>query len=248
LSDPLEQARVLIARARRLAVLTGAGISAESGIPTFRESQAGLWARYDPMQLATEAGFRADPALVWRWYSWRRGLVKTAKPNAGHLALAAATPCFERAAIITQNVDGLHSRAGSAAVIELHGNIMRTTCLERCGFTAGDPERLPGGEPPRCPRCGSWLRPGVVWFGEMLEPSELQRASAEAAGCDLMLVVGTSGLVYPAASLPGAARRTGAGIIVINPEPTEIDGVAEVCIRGKAAEVLPDLLPSATRH
>jgi NAD-dependent deacetylase len=248
LSDALEKARVLVARARRLAVLTGAGISAESGIPTFREAQTGLWARYDPMQLATEEGFRADPALVWGWYSWRRGLVKSARPNAGHLALAAATPCFEHAAVITQNVDGLHSRAGSADVVELHGNIMRTTCLERCGFTTGNTDDLPRGEPPRCPNCGSWLRPGVVWFGEMLEPSELQRACTEAAACDLMLVVGTSGLVYPAASLPGTARRAGAAIIVVNPEPTELDGVAEICIRGKAAEVLPGLLPSAARH
>lgn len=242
MDNAIAKARDLIDGARRLAVLTGAGISAESGIPTFRAAQSGLWSQYDPMQLATEEGFRADPALVWRWYAWRRGLVAGAQPNAGHRALAAAQSRFGHLALITQNVDGLHARAGSAEPIELHGNIMRTVCLDRCGFGEAAPQRLPSGEPPACPRCGAWLRPDVVWFGEMLDPEVLQNAGAEAAQCDVMLVVGTSGLVYPAAGLPAGARRAGAPVITVNPEETELDGLAAVCIRGKAAEVLPRLL------
>jgi len=241
-SDSVEAARRTIAAARHIAVLTGAGISAESGIPTFRDAQTGLWARYDPMQLATEEGFRADPSLVWRWYAWRRGLVAAAQPNAGHHALADAEARFDRVRVVTQNVDGLHARAGSTNLTELHGNLMRTICIDRCGYREAAPARLPAGEPPRCPRCGAFLRPGVVWFGEMLDPHDLQAASAEAAACDVMLVVGTSGLVYPAAGLPAAARRAGADVITVNPEATELDGIATVAIRGKAAVVLPRLL------
>ena len=233
-----------LADARHVAVLTGAGVSAESGIPTFRGAQTGLWARYDPMQLATEEGFRDDPSLVWRWYAWRRELVGQAQPNAGHSALAAAEARFERFRVITQNVDGLHTRAGSTNLIELHGNIMRTVCLEQCGFAEDSPARLPSGEPPRCPHCGSWLRPAVVWFGEALDPRALDDAAAEAEDCDVMLVVGTSGLVYPAAALPGRVRRAGAAVILVNPEPTDLDELATVCIRGRAAEVLPRLLTS----
>jgi NAD-dependent deacetylase len=223
-------------------VLTGAGISAESGIPTFRDAATGLWARFDPAQLATEEGFRADPRLVWRWYASRRERVVHADPNAGHRALADAASRFDRFTVITQNVDGLHRRAGSNPLIELHGNILRTVCLEHCGYREDDPQRVPGGEPPRCPGCGSWLRPGVVWFGEMLDVDTLQAAEDAAADCDVMLVVGTSGLVYPAAGLPATARQHGAAVITVNPEPTELDGLASACIRGKAAEVLPALL------
>jgi NAD-dependent protein deacetylase/lipoamidase len=241
-SDSIARARQLLAGARRVAVLTGAGISAESGIPTFRDAQTGLWAQFDPMQLATEEGFRADPSLVWRWYAWRRGLVRKAEPNAGHRALAAAEANFERFRVITQNVDGLHARAGSTDLIELHGNIMRTLCLARCGFEEARPERLPGGEPPRCPRCGAWLRPGVVWFGEMLDPRDLEGAAAAVADCEVLLVVGTSGLVYPAAGLPAGAHRAGASVITVNPEDTDADRLAAVRLRGKAAELLPSLL------
>jgi NAD-dependent deacetylase len=226
-------------------VLTGAGISAESGIPTFRDAATGLWARFDPAQLATEEGFRADPRLVWRWYAWRRERVVHAAPNDGHRALADAAARFDRITVITQNVDGLHRRAGSDPLIELHGNILRTVCLERCGYREDDPDRVPVGEPPVCPGCGSWLRPGVVWFGEMLEPAALEAAEEAAADCDVMLVVGTSGLVYPAAGLPATARRAGAAVIMVNPEPTELDALAAASIRGKAAEVLPALLASS---
>lgn len=240
-SSSQRTARDHIAHARRVAVLTGAGISAESGIPTFRDATTGLWAKYDPMQLASEDGFRADPQLVWRWYAWRRGLVVDARPNAGHLALAAAQSRFDSFALITQNVDGLHARAGSTP-IELHGNLMRTVCLARCGFAEDDPRRLPTGEPPRCPACGDWLRPGVVWFGEMLDTATLQQAQAAAARCDVMLVIGTSGLVFPAAGLPSEALRHGAKVIVVNPQASELDELATVVVRGTAALELPDLL------
>ena len=186
-------------------------------------------------------GFRADPPLVWRWYAWRRGLVGDAQPNAGHLALAAAQSRFDSFELITQNVDGLHARAGSAP-IELHGNLMRTICLARCGFVEDDLRRLPAGEPPRCPACGDWLRPGVVWFGEMLDPATLQQAQAAAARCDVMLVIGTSGLVYPAAGLPAEALRHGAKVIVVNPQASELDELATVVVRGTAAVELPELL------
>jgi NAD-dependent deacetylase len=244
-NDAVAIARQRLAAVRRVAVLTGAGISAESGIPTFRDAQTGLWAQFDPMQLATEEGFRADPSLVWRWYAWRRQLVGQAQPNAGHLALAAAEARFEQLRVITQNVDGLHERAGSTGLIELHGNILRTVCLERCGFLEDLPARCPAGEPPRCPRCGAWLRPAVVWFGEMLDPTALDEAAAAAEHCDVMLVVGTSGLVYPAAGLPASARRAGAVVITVNPEPTDLDDLAAIRIRGRAAEVLPRLLEAA---
>jgi NAD-dependent deacetylase len=244
-NEAIASARQRLAGARRVAVLTGAGISAESGIPTFRDAQTGLWAQYDPMQLATEDGFRADPSLVWRWYAWRRTLVGQARPNAGHRALAAAEARFDRLRVITQNVDGLHARTGSTDLIELHGNIMRTICLEHCGFAEDAPAKLPPGEPPRCPRCGAWLRPAVVWFGETLDPAALENAAAEAQSCDVMLVVGTSGLVYPAAGLPAGARRAGADVITVNLAPTDLDPIASVCIRGKAAEVLPALLEAS---
>ena len=243
-SSSLRTARAHAAHARRITVLTGAGISAESGIPTFRDATTGLWAKYDPTRLASEEGFRADPPLVWRWYAWRRGLVADAQPNAGHRALAAAQSRFDSFELVTQNVDGLHARAGSRP-IELHGNLMHTVCLGRCGFSENDPRRLPTGEPPRCPKCGDWLRPGVVWFGEMLDSTMLQQAQAAASACDVMLVIGTSGLVYPAAGLPSEALRHGAKVVVVNPQPSELDELATVVVRGTAAVALPELLATS---
>jgi NAD-dependent deacetylase len=240
--EPIEEARGLIADARRIMVLSGAGMSAESGVPTFRDAQSGLWARFDPMQLASEQGFRADPPLVWRWYASRRDAVALAEPNAGHAALAAAAGRFDRLCIVTQNVDGLHRRAGSRDVIEIHGSIAQTICLARCGYVEDEPSRVPSGDPPRCPNCGDWLRPGVVWFGEMLDPDRLAAAEAAARDCDVMLVVGTSGLVYPAAGLPLAARRSGAAVIIVNPAESELDGLAQVVVRSTAAMALPRLL------
>ena len=229
--------------ARRLAVLTGAGVSAESGVPTFRDAQSGLWAQFDAMQLASREGFVADPPLVWRWYAWRRARVAGAQPNAGHLALARAAARFAQFDLITQNVDGLHARAGSRNVLELHGNLLRTKCFAECGAFFADSQALPPGEPPRCPRCGSWLRPDVVWFGELLDPDVLDAAQQAAVECDLLLVVGTSGLVHPAAGLPAATKRAGAAVVVVNPNESELDERADHLIRGPAAEVLPLLFP-----
>lgn len=241
-ASPLEAARGIIASARRLTVLTGAGMSAESGVPTFRDAQTGLWSRFDPTQLASPEGFRADPPLVWRWYAWRRELVSRAEPNAGHVALAGAVARFDWCRIVTQNVDGLHQRAGSRDVLELHGSIVRMRCLDACGVVYAAPADLPVGEPPRCPRCGSWLRPDVVWFGEMLDPAVLGEAERRCREADAVLVVGTSGLVYPAAGLPLLARRSGARVVVVNPQPSGIDAAADAVVRGTAAGVLPELL------
>jgi NAD-dependent deacetylase len=241
-SAGLDAARAVLSGVRRLAVLTGAGMSADSGVPTFRDAQTGLWSRFDPMQLASPEGFRADPPLVWRWYAWRRELVARAEPNAGHRALAAAAPRFGDLHVVTQNVDGLHQRAGSRDVLEVHGNIVRTRCIDGCGVVIHDPGDLPAGEPPRCPRCGSWLRPDVVWFGEMLDPQVLGEAERRCCDAEAVLVVGTSGLVYPAAGLPLQAKRAGATVIIVNPQPSEIDSVADLVVRGTAAGALPALL------
>jgi len=233
------QVRAWIHQARHIAVLTGAGMSAESGVPTFRDAQTGLWAKFDPQQLATEEAFRADPSRVWHWYAFRREMIAKVEPNAGHRALAAfAQRHSGRMTLITQNVDGLHQRAGSPGVLALHGNIAEDKWLDRpkacCSF-----ETVLPGSPPRCPRCGNVLRPHVVWFGEMLPASALADAEQAAQDCDLMLVVGTSGVVYPAA---GLARRAAGKVVVVNPEPTELDDAADAVLRGKAAQLLPQLL------
>jgi NAD-dependent deacetylase len=235
----------VLAGARKLTVLTGAGMSAESGVPTFRDAQTGLWSRFDPMQLASPEGFHANPALVWRWYAERRERVAQARPNAGHLALAQAAGRFDSLSIVTQNVDGLHQRAGSRDVIELHGNIVRTRCSNDCGTMIERLSALPPGEPPRCPNCAGWLRPDVVWFGEMLDPAGLLAAEAACTSCDVLLVVGTSGLVYPAAGLPLRARRANVAVVLVNPQPTGLDSLADVVVSGTAAEVLPALLSQA---
>jgi NAD-dependent deacetylase len=230
-------------RARHVAALTGAGISAESGVPTFREAQTGLWAQYDPNELATLEAFARDPALVWAWYTWRRTLVAAAEPNAGHRALAAMAGRVPKFTLITQNVDGLHARAGSQSVIELHGNLGRTACSTE-GEVVDDWPDL-GETPPRCPRCGAPLRPGVVWFGESLPPAALEAALAAAAACDVFLSVGTSALVQPAASLPLVALQKGAWVVEVNPAPTPLTPLVTVHLRGKAGEVLPALVQAA---
>lgn len=234
-----EQVKGWLRAARRIAVLTGAGVSAESGVPTFRDAQTGLWARFDPMQLATEDAFRADPARVWDWYAFRREKIGKVEPNAGHVALAQFAQRHPgRLTLITQNVDGLHQRAGSAGVLALHGNIFEDKWLDspRPCCTTGD---LVAGRPPRCARCGNMRRPAVVWFGEMLPPHTLAASEDAARSCDLMLVVGTSGVVYPAA---GLARIAAGKVVIVNPEPTELDDAADAVLRGKAAELLPQLL------
>lgn len=228
--------------ARRVVAFTGSGVSAESGVPTFREAQTGLWARYDPERLASPEAFVRDPRLVWDWYEWRRGLVSSAEPNPAHHALAEMEGRVADFALVTQNVDGLHERAGSRAPIELHGNITRSKCSAE-GVTVRDYEGT--GSPPPCPRCGAPLRPDVVWFGEMLPPGALERASGAARRCDLFLSIGTSSLVYPAAALPYEALDHGATVVEVNPEGTPLSPRADFVLRGRAGEVLPELLRAA---
>lgn len=244
----LSQARAWLDAAGRVAVLTGAGMSAESGIPTFRDAQTGLWARFDPMRLASPEGYAADPALVWGWYASRRAGVRAAQPNAGHVALAT----FERAhpgrlTLVTQNVDDLHQRAGSREVIRLHGDILEDRWFGACrrhqqGGAVCDPGQAEPGAPPQCASCGNRVRPGVVWFGEALPAAALDAAEHAARGCALMLVVGTSGAVYPAAGLARTARSAGARIVIVNPQGSELDDAAHLLLRGTAAAVLPALL------
>ncbi len=201
--------------ARRFCVLTGAGVSAESGIPTFRDAQTGLWAKYDPLQLATPEAFQEDPALVWRWYRWRRELVADAEPNPGHVALVELERLADDFTLVTQNVDGLHARAGSQKLVEFHGNVFVDRCFS-CGAVgdAGEDEL------PACDVCGGLLRPGVVWFGEAI-PDEASRVAVETAQrCDVMLCIGTSSSVYPAAALTDIAHQVDAVTVEINPQPT----------------------------
>lgn len=238
----IRQAGRLLGRARRVVVLTGAGISKESGIPTFRDAQDGLWRQYNPLQLASPEGFRANPALVWQWYDYRRQLVERARPNPAHHALVRLEQLVPHLVIVTQNVDGLHVEAGSTDVIELHGNLRRYRCIGAGHrFTL---EELPEADhvPPRCPQCSTLIRPDVVWFGELLPTSALERAVQESRTCDVMLVVGTSGVVQPAASLPYYAAERNVPVIEVNPEPSGITHLAHVFLQGKAGEVLPRLV------
>ena len=246
--DSLTTVRTLLRDARHIAALTGAGISAESGVPTFRDAQTGYWARFKPEDLATEAAFRRDPERVWDWYAERRAGLQDVQPNAGHLALAD----FERRhpgrlTLITQNVDGLHQRAGSSGVLALHGNIFEDRWLDDCALArrpqdACNTEQALPGRPPRCGQCGNMLRPGVVWFGEMLPPAAVAAAERAAAQCEVMLVVGTAGAVYPAAGLAHQARAAGAQVVIVNPHPSELDDVAHHVLVGTAATLLPQLL------
>jgi NAD-dependent deacetylase len=235
----IEQVQGWVGAARRIVVLTGAGMSAESGVPTFRDAQTGLWAQFDPQQLATESAFRANPAMVWDWYAFRREMIARVEPNEGHRALAAFSKRHPgRLTLITQNVDGLHQRAGSEGVLALHGNIFDDQWLDApkaCCLSGA----LAAGNPPHCAQCGNKRRPAVVWFGEVLPLDTLDAAETAACECDLMLVVGTSGVVYPAA---GLARMASGKVVIINPEPTELDDAAAAVLRGKAAGLLPQLL------
>lgn len=229
--------------ARHVAVLTGAGVSAESGIPTFRQAQTGLWAQYDPQELATPDAFRRNPKLVWEWYAWRRALVAAARPNPGHYALVELARRAPRFTLITQNIDNLHQDAGSAGVIELHGNIRRTRCFRE--DTPIDDWPDTGDAPPRCPRCGDYLRPDVVWFGEALPPDQLRAAVDAAESCDLFFSIGTSGLVEPAASLARLALQRGARVVEINPTVTPLTPHATFVLSAPSGEVLPALLRAA---
>lgn len=233
-------ARELVKSARRVAVLTGAGISAESGVPTFRGA-GGLWRTFRAEDLATPQAFQRDPKLVWEWYDWRRQWLLTVEPNAGHRALVELEDRLgDGFVLITQNVDGLHDRAGSHRVLKLHGDIWEVRCIE-CGRRGRD-ERAPLPDvPPRC-ECGGLLRPGVVWFGEALPEGVFERAMEQALNCDLLLVIGTSAQVYPAAGLVPLALRHGADVIEVNLEETPQSSHVTLSLRGKAGEILPGIL------
>jgi len=236
-----ETARRLVREAARVVALTGAGISTESGVPTFRGAE-GLWRTYRPEDLATPEAFRRDPALVWEWYDWRRAKIAASRPNPGHEALARlenAKPCFT---LVTQNVDGLHRLAGSRNLRELHGCIWNLRCVD-CGEEREDRTVPLQPIPPRC-ACGGILRPGVVWFGEPVPMEVLQASMEEARACDLLLVVGTSAVVYPAAGVAHAAVQDGRSVIEINPDETPLTPHATVSLRGRAGAILPRICTS----
>ena len=230
----LEAARTALRNATRPVTFSGAGLSAESGVPTFREAQTGLWARYDPMTLASPEGFAADPGLVVGWYNERRRKLASARPNAAHQALAERSDMVH----ITQNVDDLLERAGANNIVHLHGSLDRDKCSGGCGHreavNMADPRPL---RP--CPRCSHWMRPDVVWFGEQLPRVAWQRADELAAGADAFIVIGTSATVYPAAGLITTARAAGATVIVVNIEPASVSGIH---LTGPAGRIVPDLL------
>lgn len=230
----------ILQHTERVAVLTGAGMSAESGIPTFRGAQTGLWAQYRPEDLATPQAFERNPKLVWEWYAWRRQLVQQAQPNPGHFALAQFGTFFKEFTLITQNVDSLHQRAGSQPVIELHGNISRVKCA-REGSLVLEWDTL-AGSPPSCPNCGGLLRPDVVWFGEMLPTRALESAIQAAKACQVFFSIGTSSTVEPAASLAYLALENGAKLIEINPQPTTLTSSAHYFLPGPSGEILPMLV------
>lgn len=248
--DPrmLSAARAL-ARSRRLVVFTGAGVSKESGIATFREPETGLWAQYDPMELATHEAYVRRPEFVWSWYEHRFGAVAAASPNPAHTAIAELERLLPQVSVVTQNIDGLHQRAGSNDVIELHGSMFRFKCLsgEHTGFVLDDFADQDE-KPPRCPQCGELLRPDVVWFGEALPADAIDRAQALCADCDVLLVVGTSGVVYPAAAMPLLAAEAGATVIDVNPERDAIAAAAELFLQGPGGEVLPELVVAVREH
>jgi NAD-dependent deacetylase len=247
--------------ARRVMALTGAGVSAESGVPTFRGADGtGFWGRYDPHDLASRAGYERNPRRGWAWYAMRRAQLRNVEPNPAHYALARLGTYFPDFALVTQNVDSLHERAGSHNVIELHGNLTHFKCLlENTPVAYEDPpdapvvteemmERGEWPEVPLCPRCGGLLRPDVVWFGEMLPAIAFARAEDAAKACEVCFVVGTSAEVYPAASLPETARRRGALIVEVNPEATDLSHWVDLSLRGPAGVILPALAEMIARR
>lgn len=236
--------------AKHVVVFTGAGVSAESGIPTFREALTGLWERFDAEALATPQAFQNDPALVWGWYEWRRMQVMRARPNSAHLAITALATRVPRLTLVTQNVDDLHERAGSRDVLHLHGQLNRPICFA-CRRPAVYPDTIPdepeGGrhvEPPRC-SCGGRIRPGVVWFGEILPETEWGAANDAANHCDVFLCIGTSSVVQPAARLTMMAIKRGAITIQVNPNPTALDDRVSLNLSGQAGAVVPELVETA---
>jgi len=254
MTESLAEARALLRTARTIVVLTGAGISAESGVPTFRGID-GLWKSFRAEDLATLEAFERDPRLVWEWYSWRRERIAACAPNAAHLALARFALTRGGVRIITQNVDGLHAEAARIAAgadvdaaqampLELHGSLFRDRCTS-CAFhqdNRSGVDHTSLAALPRCERCGALLRPDVVWFGERLFPGDMEEAFEWAGRADVCLIIGTSGLVHPAASLGSATRDRGGAVIELNPEETPLTRSARVALRGRAAEIAPALL------
>lgn len=238
-----EDLLIALRTSTRVAALTGAGVSQESGLRTFRDPQTGLWAKHRPEDLASPEAFRRDPKLVWDWYAWRREALKGVRPNPGHYALVEMEQRVPEFTLITQNVDGLHHMAGSRHLLELHGNIQRVRCSQ-CGRFAED---WPDGEEevPQCSVCGGLLRPDVVWFGEALPRAALEEAVEASRACELFFSIGTSGVVQPAASLAYAARNRGALLVLINPEPTPLTPKADHFLQGKSGELLPALVKAA---
>jgi NAD-dependent deacetylase len=238
-SPNVERVADWIRRARRVVVLTGAGISAESGVPVFRGA-GGLWRNFRPEDLATPAAFTRQPQTVWEWYLWRRSQIAAAQPNPGHQTIARWQQTRDGVALLTQNVDGLHARASSPDPIELHGNLWRVRCARSCGYTATDTEDDGQRSVLKC-SCGAWLRPEVVWFGESLDPATLETATDAIEHADIVLVVGTSAVVYPVAALPHAARRRNARVVEINVENTPLTREADAVLKGPAGVILPAL-------
>jgi NAD-dependent deacetylase len=240
-----------LAAARHLLVFTGAGVSAESGIPTFRDAMSGLWSRFDAAELATPDAFRRDPALVWGWYEWRRMKVLQAQPNPAHEAIAQLARRLPALTLVTQNVDDLHERAGSQVAARLHGSLHRPRCFAcdtPAHFDPGSPAVADAGarvDPPRCPDCGGPIRPGVVWFGESLPEADWGAAMAGLEAADMVISVGTSSLVFPAAEIPAWAARAGLPVVQINPQPTRLDELARFNLAGPAGAVLPALVRAA---
>jgi NAD-dependent deacetylase len=232
--DSIAAAAAWLAAARNIVISTGAGMSAESGVPTFRD-ESGLWKNFKPEELATPEAFARNPVYVWSWYRWRRSRLAEVKPHAGHFVLAKWESRPADVHLITQNVDGLHHVAGSKNVLELHGRLDMARCT-KCVYQVQGLHDL--GEDPRCPECAARLRPGVVWFGESLPPGAIERAFERARTCDVLLVIGTSGVVQPAASLALLARRSGAKVIEINPGETPISDDAHLCIRAGCRDTL----------
>ncbi len=238
-----EEAGRALSRADRVVVLTGAGVSAESGIPTFRGA-GGVWSRHRAEELATPEAFAARPDFVWQWYGERRQAALECQPNPGHIALARLEQDRpDGTVVVTQNVDGLHRRAGSQNVIEVHGSLFRTQCT-RCGYAIPD-DPTPYTQTPKCPECASSLRPGVVWFGEMLPAGPIDAAIRAAAECDVMLVIGTSAVVYPIADLPLQAKRHGARLVEVNPSDTPLTPICDFVLPLPGGEALPRLVEIA---
>ena len=250
-SEPQTRAEALAIAARALrsaehvCVLTGAGVSAESGIPTFRDAQTGVWARFSPQELATPAAFAADPDRVWQWYASRRSAVRAAQPNAAHAALVSLASRVSHCTLVTQNVDDLHQRAGSQDVVALHGSLMHARCSAGC-LGSVVPDDSDTNTAPRCKSCGARMRPDVVWFGESLPTAQFEAARSAALACDLFLSVGTSNIVAPAASLPWLSASHGATVIVVNPTMEgQRMGPSVLPLEGPAGTMLPRLVEAA---